>query len=127
MQGRTRRLPAAPPRRAWLDRAEHIAVLLDAAGQLDQHATVYKGQRRALMATLAFASLRIGERVCRCIAVRGRRPGAAAAARDLRDLRDGELLDSRRERLDHIRRPDWHRGGLERTRQLRGELDEYGR
>jgi integrase len=60
-RGRRRRLPAVAPRRSWLDRAEHIAALLDAAGRLDQTARVCRGQRRALLATLTFAGLRIGE------------------------------------------------------------------
>ncbi len=60
-RGRRRRLPAVAPRRSWLDRAEHIAALLDAAGRLDQTARVCRGQRRALLATLVFAGLRIGE------------------------------------------------------------------
>jgi integrase len=60
-RGRRRRLPASPPRRSWLDRADHIAALLDAAGALDAKARVRSGQRRALLATLTFAGLRIGE------------------------------------------------------------------
>ncbi len=60
-RGRRRRLPATVPRRSWLDRADHIAALLDAAGQRDQKAKVCRGQRRALLATLVFAGLRIGE------------------------------------------------------------------
>jgi integrase len=60
-RGRRRRLPAAPPRRSWLDRADHISALLDAAGVLDASARCRKGQRRALLATLTFAGLRIGE------------------------------------------------------------------
>ena len=60
-RGRRRRLPAAAPRRSWLDRADHIAALLDAAGDLDATAKVRCGQRRALLATLIFAGLRIGE------------------------------------------------------------------
>jgi integrase len=59
--GRRRRLPAVTPRRSWLDRAEHITALLDAAGKLDQDARARRGQRRALLATLVFAGLRIGE------------------------------------------------------------------
>lgn len=35
--------------------------MLDAAGKLDQAAKVRRGQRRALLATLTFAGLRIGE------------------------------------------------------------------
>lgn len=60
-RGRRRRLPAVASRRSWLDRAEHIAALLDAARQRDRDARVCRGQRRALLATLVFAGLRIGE------------------------------------------------------------------
>jgi integrase len=54
-------LKSAPARRAWLDRAEQIAVLLDAVGKLDDEARARRGQRRALLATLAFAGVRIDE------------------------------------------------------------------
>src|SRR5271165_5952465 len=60
-RGRRRRLPAVAPRRSWLDRADHITALLDAAGTLDTNAKFCRGQRRALLATLTFAGLRIGE------------------------------------------------------------------
>jgi integrase len=60
-RGRRRRLPAVAPRRSWLDRADHIAALLDGAGKLDGEARTGRGQRRALLATLTFAGLRIGE------------------------------------------------------------------
>jgi integrase len=60
-RGRRRRLSAVPPRRSWLDRADHISALLDAAGRLDAEARVCHGQRRVLLATLTFAGLRIGE------------------------------------------------------------------
>jgi integrase len=60
-RGRRRRLPAVTPHRTWLDRADHIAALLDAAGKLDAKARVCRGQRRALLAMLTFAGLRIGE------------------------------------------------------------------
>jgi len=60
-RGRRRRLPAAPPHRTWLDRADHISALLDAADALDGKARIGQGQRRALLATLTFAGLRIGE------------------------------------------------------------------
>lgn len=60
-RGRRRKLPAVTPQRSWLDRSEHIEALLDAAGQLDCEATVDRGHRRALLATLIFAGLRIGE------------------------------------------------------------------
>jgi integrase len=60
-KGRRRRLPTSQPRRTWLDRAEHIAALLDAAGELDLAARYSRGQRRALLATLVYAGPRIGE------------------------------------------------------------------
>ena len=60
-RGRRRRLPSVTPRRSWLDRADHIGALLDGATKLDQNARTRRGQRRALLATLLFAGLRIGE------------------------------------------------------------------
>jgi len=36
--GRRRRLRSSTPKRSWLDRADHIAALLDGAGVLDQEA-----------------------------------------------------------------------------------------
>ena len=60
-RGRRRRLPAVAPRRSWLDRADHIAALLDGASKLDDQARVCRGQRRALLATLTFGGLRLGE------------------------------------------------------------------
>jgi integrase len=60
-RGRRRRLPAVTPRRSWLDRADHIAALLDGASELDDRARVCRGQRRALLVTLTFAGLRLGE------------------------------------------------------------------
>ena len=68
-RGRRRRLKAVSPAAVWLDRAEQIEALLDAAHELDQHARQNGGHdhkggpayRRALLATLVFAGLRIGE------------------------------------------------------------------
>jgi integrase len=60
-QGRRRRLASVTPPRTSLDRADHITVLLDAAAGLDRYARCRHGQRRALLATLVFAGLRIGE------------------------------------------------------------------
>jgi integrase len=59
--GRRRRLPSVTPARTSLDRAQHITALLDAAGKLDSDAITRHGQRRALVATLVFAGLRISE------------------------------------------------------------------
>ncbi len=40
--------------------------MLDAAGERDKRAAVCRGQRRALLATLTFAGLRIGEALSLC-------------------------------------------------------------
>jgi integrase len=60
-QGRRRRLPASPPTRTTLDRADQICNLLQGAARLDRMARTRRGQRRALLALLTFAGLRIGE------------------------------------------------------------------
>lgn len=68
-KGRKRRLKPHKAVPVWLDRAEHIQALLDAADELDCHAVENGGHdhkggiayRRALLATLVFAGLRIGE------------------------------------------------------------------
>ena len=60
-KGRKRRLPVVTPVRSWLDRADHIEALLDGAGELDQEGRATVGLRRPLIATLAFAGLRLGE------------------------------------------------------------------
>jgi len=59
--GKRRRLPSIKPRRPWLDRAEHIAALLDAASEVDAAAKLGTGKRRALLSLLTFAGLRLGE------------------------------------------------------------------
>lgn len=59
--GRRRRLPSVTPARTVIDRADHIAALLDAAGTLDRDARTRHGQRRALLATAVLAGLRLGE------------------------------------------------------------------
>ncbi len=62
-RGRRRRLPTGPPKRTFLETAEQIQALLDAAEQLDREATPQGRhvQRRAIVATLVFSGLRIGE------------------------------------------------------------------
>jgi len=63
-RGRRRRLKADRAAPVWLDSAEHIAALLDAAGELDREARVDRQvPRRAILATLTLAGLRIGELV----------------------------------------------------------------
>jgi integrase len=62
-RGRRRRLPTGPPKRTFLETAEQIQTLLDTAAQLDREATPQGRhiQRRAIIATLVFSGLRIGE------------------------------------------------------------------
>ena len=60
-KGRRRRLPAGRPAQTAIDSAAGIAALLDAAGDLDRRARYRRGHGRALLATLAFAGLRISE------------------------------------------------------------------
>ncbi|HTP20863.1 MAG TPA: site-specific integrase [Solirubrobacteraceae bacterium] len=57
------KVKAPKPKPVWLDRAEHIAALLDAAGELDRGARKDRQHvaRRAMLATLVFGGLRIGE------------------------------------------------------------------
>jgi integrase len=63
-RGRRRRLKVDKPAPVWLDSAEQIAALLDAAGELDREARADRQvPRRAILATLTFAGLRIGELV----------------------------------------------------------------
>jgi len=57
-------LKADRPAPVWLDSAEQIKALLDAAGELDRDARVDRQiPRKAILATLTFAGLRIGELV----------------------------------------------------------------
>jgi integrase len=62
-RGKRRRLKASKPAPVWLDRAEHIEALLAAAGQLDEEARADRSHiaRRAIIATLVFAGLRMAE------------------------------------------------------------------
>jgi integrase len=68
-RGRRRRLKTRKPSAIWLDRAEQIEALLGAAAELDAEAALSGGRdhrgsrpyRRALLATLVLAGLRIGE------------------------------------------------------------------
>lgn len=68
-KGRRRRLKVARPVSVWLDSAEQIEALLDAARGLDKKAELKGGRdqkgglvyRRTLLSTFLFAGLRIGE------------------------------------------------------------------
>jgi len=60
---RNRKARASKPAPVWIDRAQHFAALLDAAGELDAQARRDRQHvfRRAMLSTLMFAGLRIGE------------------------------------------------------------------
>jgi len=62
-KGRGRRVRERAPRRSYLDTAAQAQALLDAAGELDRdaHRDRRHIERRAMIATLVFAGLRIGE------------------------------------------------------------------
>ncbi|MGH2916438.1 MAG: tyrosine-type recombinase/integrase [Solirubrobacteraceae bacterium] len=62
-KGKRRRVKASRPAPVWLDSAGQIGALLDGAGELDARARRDRQhvQRRAILATLVFAGLRIGE------------------------------------------------------------------
>ncbi len=62
-KGRGRRVRERAPRRSYLETAAQIEALLDAAGELDHsaHPACQHVERRAMLATLTFAGLRISE------------------------------------------------------------------
>jgi integrase len=61
-KGKNRRVRERAPRRSYLETAEQIEALLDAAGEIDREPTT-KGNRRAIVAVFVFAGLRISELV----------------------------------------------------------------
>lgn len=108
-KGRRRRLKAQKTTPVWLDRAEHIEALLDAAGELDRHAHANGGHdqkggptyRRALLATLVLAGLRIGELTAlqwRDVDLAGNRITVRASKTDA-GLRQIDLLPALRDEL----------------------------
>ena len=62
-EGERRKLKADTPRRSYLDSATQLVALVDAAAQLDREALPHARHipRRAILATLMFAGLRISE------------------------------------------------------------------
>jgi integrase len=61
-KGKRRRVKASRPAPVWLDQASQITALLDGAGKLDREARADRQvPRRAIVATLVYAGLRIGE------------------------------------------------------------------
>jgi len=114
-KGKRRRLNAAKPRRAYLDRAEHITALLDAAATLDHEERRRMAPWRcALLAVLVFAGLRIGEALdlrwrdldlaSGTLHVRGTKTDAAERTVDLLPVLRDELLSYAAARPD--RDPD---------------------
>ncbi len=101
-RGRRRRLKQRHER-TWLDRAEQIAALLQAAGELDREARVDRRAtpRRTLLAALTLGGLRIGE----ALALRWRDVDLAAGRLHVRDsktdagVRQIDLLPALREEL----------------------------
>jgi integrase len=59
-KGQRRRVKATRKPPVWLDSAEQISALLDAAGELDRELKT-RTPRRVILSTLVFAGLRIGE------------------------------------------------------------------
>ena len=102
-RGRRRRLRPRTPQRTWLDRAEQITALLRAAGELDREARADRRAtpRRALLATLTLAGLRIGE----ALALRWRDVDLAAGRLRVRasktdaGVREVDLVAALREEL----------------------------
>jgi integrase len=114
-KGRKRRARETRPRRSYLDTAEQIAALLDAAGELDSRAAVGHRhiRRRAMLATLTFAGLRLGE----LLALRWRDADLAAGRLRITDaktaagVRDVRLRPALRDELAALKangnpRPD---------------------
>lgn len=62
-KGKSRRAREREPKRSYLDTAQQVAALLDAAGQRDREANEIRKhvERRAMIATMAFAGVRVGE------------------------------------------------------------------
>ncbi len=100
---RNRKLTTVKPPVVYLDRAEQIEALLQAAGQLDEQARPDRRHvpRRAMTATLVFAGLRLGE----LLALRWRHVDLAAGRLYVADakteagVRHVELLPALRETL----------------------------
>jgi integrase len=108
-KGRRRRLKGSSPPKIWLDRSEYIQALLDGASDLDRAASETGGHdhkgappyRRALLATLVFAGLRIGEATALCwrdVDLAGGRIIVRASKTDA-GIRQVELLPTLRDEL----------------------------
>lgn len=62
-KGKSRRVREQEPARSYLDTAQHVEALLSAAGERDREASEIRKhvERRAMIATMAFAGLRVSE------------------------------------------------------------------
>ena len=79
-RGKRRKLKADRPQRAYLDSAAQITALLDAAAELDKGSRADRQHvnRRAQLATLIFAGLRIKASSWRCGGATWTWPGAGS-------------------------------------------------
>jgi integrase len=102
VNARNRKLKARRPRPVFLDSAESIQALLDAASELDGREHARTDGRRALIATLVFAGLRISE----ACGLRWRQVGLASGrivigdAKTEAGARDVDLVPILRDELD---------------------------
>jgi len=100
-KGKRRRLPAVKPARTYLDRADHVAALLDAAGGLDRELEARtRTYRRALLAVLTLAGLRIDE----ALSLRWRHVDLAAGRLRVAGYEDGRRRPRRRSAAAAARR-----------------------
>lgn len=102
---RNRKLKARKPRPVFLDNAESIQALLDAASEIDATTLARTGGRRAFVAVLVFAGLRISE----ACALRWRDVDLASGRLVIGDakteagVREVRLLPVLRDELDHYK------------------------
>lgn len=103
-KGRRRRVKQSAPRRTWLDRADQVESLLEAAGEMDKNGRGPR-TRRSLLATLAFAGLRLGEALAlrwRDVDLAGGRLAVIDSKTDA-GVRTVDLLPPLREELAELR------------------------
>lgn len=104
-KGKRRRVRVSRPAAVYLDSAQHIAALLEAASDLDSRKEARTFGRRPLIAALVFAGLRVGELSALRwrdvdlpggrLTVRGTKTAAAQRTIDLLPVLRDELLDHR--------------------------------